>query len=180
MKIVTLVGSLRSESYNLKLARTMQDRYSDRFEMVFADLRELPHYDQDDENDPPQSVIALKQEISEADGVLIITPEFNWSIPGALKNALDWLSRVEKVMVNKPVLTAGVSPAMLGTVRAQLHLREILQSPGLSARVLPPGGNEILINQAMQKFDASGRLVDVATLEFLDTVIAKFLAWISL
>lgn len=175
MKITALVGSLRKDSYNLQLVKTMQERYKSQFELQIADIRSLPHYDQDDENNAVDAVTSFQKQIAQADGVLIVTPEYNWSIPGVLKNALDWLSRMERVMQSKPVLTAGVSPFMLGTVRAQLHLREILASPGISARMLPPGGNELLINFAGQKFNELGRLVDETTLSFLDGVVQKYM-----
>jgi len=178
MEIVALVGSLRKNSYNLNLVKTMQERYQGQFEIKIAEIRTLPHYNQEEENNPPPAVTEFKQKLSTADGILIVTPEYNWSIPGVLKNALDWSSRGEQVLINKPTLIAGVSPGMLGTVKAQMHLREILASPGISARPLPPGGNEILINFAGQKFDASGRLVDEMTLAFLDGVMQKFFAWI--
>ncbi len=165
----------------MQLARTMQERYRDRLDIEILDIRQLPYYDQDEENHPPETVVQFKRQIADADGVLIITPEYNWSVPGVLKNAIDWASRVDKVFIGKPVMTAGVSPAMLGTVRAQLHLREILASPGVQAKVLPPGGNEVLINFAGQKFDAiTGRLTDPVTLEFLDTVVDKFIAFIQM
>jgi chromate reductase len=179
MKIVALVGSLRKDSYNLQLAKTMQERYRANFELVIADIGALPHYNQDDENHPADVVLTFKKQVADADGVLIVTPEFNWSIPGVLKNALDWLSRVDKVMINKPVMVAGVSGGMLGTIRAQLQLRQMLASPGIAARVLPPAGNEVVINFASQKFDASGRLADAATLTFLDEVVNKFIDWIK-
>jgi chromate reductase, NAD(P)H dehydrogenase (quinone) len=103
MKIVALVGSLRNESYNLQLVKTMQERYKDRFDLEIAEIRNLPHYNQDEEINPPQVVTTFKRQVADADGVLIVTPEYNWSIPGVLKNALDWLSRVDKVLVGKPV-----------------------------------------------------------------------------
>nr|PZN73975.1 MAG: NADPH-dependent FMN reductase [Bacillota bacterium] len=174
--VVALVGSLRAESYNKQLARTLAERYRNRMEIELLDIGLLPHFDQDLEQDPPPEVAEFKRRIKEADGVIIVTPEYNWSIPGVLKNALDWASRVDRVFIGKPVLILGATPGLLGTVRAQMHLREILASPGLQARVLPPGGNEVLINQAPQKF-ADGRLVDEATLTFLDGVVDKFLAF---
>lgn len=176
MKIVALVGSLRKDSLNLFLAKFMQKRYHDKFDLELADIRSLTHYVADEEEHPGEPVARLKRQINDAAGVLIVTPEFNWSIPGVLKNALDWLSRGDKVLVNKPVLIAGVTPAMMGTVRAQLHLREILSSPGLSARMLPPGGNEILINMATDKFDSSGNLIEPNTIQFIDQVVEKFLS----
>jgi chromate reductase len=174
MKIIALVGSLRKDSYNLQLASTMQERYKGKFELEIADLRVIPYFDQDEENNPPAVIHQFKKTIADADGVLIITPEYNWSIPGVLKNALDWLSRVDKVLIGKPVMTAGVSPGLMGTIRAQLHLREILASPGIQARVLSPASNEIVINLAGNKF-ASGRLEDDSTLQFLDAVVDRFI-----
>src|SRR6476620_9777157 len=126
MNIVTIVGSIRKESYNMQLAKTMQERYEGKFNIKIADIRSLPHYDQDEENNPPQAVKEFKEAIANADGVFIITPEYNWSIPGVLKNALDWASRVDKVFIGKPVMTFGATMGTLGTIRAQLHLREIL------------------------------------------------------
>ncbi|RDU37914.1 NADPH-dependent FMN reductase [Neobacillus piezotolerans] len=174
MKIVAIVGSIRKDSLNMYFAKTMQERYQDKLDIEIADIRSLPHYDQDEENNPPQSVKDFKQSIADADGVIIITPEYNWSIPGVLKNALDWASRVEKVFIGKPVFPMGVTMGTLGTIRAQLHLREILT--GLQAKQMPAAGNEILIGFANQKFDAqTGRLVDEQTLSFLDSKIEVFI-----
>jgi chromate reductase len=180
MKIVTIVGSLRKESYNMHLAKTMQNRYKDKMDMEIADIRSLPHFDQDEENNPPQAVKEFKEAIASADGILIITPEYNWSIPGVLKNALDWTSRVDKVFIGKPVMALGVTMGMLGTVRAQMHLREILAAPGIQAKILPPGGNEVLIGSANQKFDGqTGQLVDEGTLSFLDSKIGAFIDFVK-
>lgn len=176
MKIVALVGSLREQSYNRRLVETWKERYRDRFGLEVLDIAALPYYNQDQELEPPEVVRHFKQQVKEADAVFIVTPEYNWSVSGVLKNALDWLSRVDKVLQNKPVLTAGVSTGVIGTVRAQIDLRKILSSPGLSARVFPPGGNEILVNFAPDKF-RDGRLVDGPTLEFIDQVMERFLAW---
>lgn len=178
MNIVIIVGSLRKESYNMQLAETMQERYKEKMNIEITDIRSLPHYDQDEENNPPEAVKKFKDSIANADGVIIITPEYNWSIPGTLKNAIDWASRVEKVFIGKPVMAAGVSIGMAGTLRAQLHLREILT--GIQAKLLPPSGNEVLINFASEKFDdQSGRLADERTLGFLDGIVDKFVEFIE-
>jgi chromate reductase, NAD(P)H dehydrogenase (quinone) len=180
MNIVTIVGSVRKESYNMKLAKTMQERYKGKLNINIADIRSLPHFDQDEENNPPQPVKEWKEAVSQADGVIIITPEYNWSVPGVLKNALDWASRVDKVFIGKPVMTLGATPGMLGTVRAQMHLREILGAPGIQAKVLPPGGNEVLIGFANQKFDEpTGQLVDEGTLNFLDSKVDAFVDFVK-
>jgi chromate reductase len=176
LKIAVLVGSLRQGSYNMQLANTMKERYINKMDLEIAEIRSLPLFDQDIELNPPPAVQELLGKVSRADGVLIITPEYNWSIPGVLKNAIDWLSRVDKVLIGKPVMTAGVSPGMMGTIRAQLHLREILASPGIHAKLLPPAGNEIYISSAGLKFDeTTARLVDDSTLRFIDRVVDKFI-----
>lgn len=177
MRIVALIGSIRKDSYNLKIVRTMQERYADKVEIVTANIAALPYYNQDDEQNPSEVVQAFKEQIAGADAVLIATPEYNWSIPGVLKNALDWLSRVDKVMMNKPVLIIGATMGMLGTIRAQLHLREILASPGYSARIMPLAGTEVLIAGVHNKIDSNGRLTDEATLAHLDDVVQKFIKW---
>jgi NAD(P)H-dependent FMN reductase len=177
LKGIILVGSLRQSSYNRMLAETMRERYRARMNLDIADLQAIPMYNQDEEQDPPAAVRDLKGKIREADAVLIITPEYNWSVPGVLKNALDWISRVDKVLAGKPVMTAGVSTGQMGTIRAQLHLRDILAS--MRARLLPPSGNEILIGSAAGKFDeASRRITDEAALQFIDGVFERFLAFI--
>lgn len=181
MNVVAIVGSLRKQSYNMQLARTMQERYEGKLNIEIADIRSLPHFDQDLEYDPPQLVKEFKEAIASADGVIIITPEYNWSVPGVLKNAIDWTSRVDKVFIDKPVMVLGATPGMLGTVRAQLHLREILSAPGIQAKILPPGGNEVLVNFAPQKFDGqTERLVEEETLSFLDDKVDKFIEFAKL
>ena len=178
MKITAMIGSLRQQSYNRQLADTIQERYRDRFELRIADIRSVPLFNQDEEEDAPQSVLALRKAIADADGIMLITPEYNWSVPGVLKNALDWLSRVEKVMSGKPVMIAGVSTGPMGTIRAQLHLRDVLA--GMRAKLLPPAGNEILIGSAAQKFDAAaGRLADETTLRFVDEVVGRFVEFVQ-
>lgn len=179
MDIAILVGSLRKDSYNKQLALTMQERYAGRLNMTILDIGALPHFNEDDEQNPPEVVKEFKAAIASSDGVVIVTPEYNWSIPGVLKNALDWCTRGEKVFTGKPVLTMGATLGMLGTVRAQMHLREILSSAGMQAKVLPPGGNEVLVNFARDKFDnEQRRLVHEDTLKVLDGVVDKFVTLI--
>jgi NAD(P)H-dependent FMN reductase len=178
MKIVAIVGSLRKGSYNKQLAVTIKERNLNKFDLEILDIGMLPHFDQDTENNPPESVRDFKRKVKEADGILIITPEYNWSIPGVLKNALDWLSRVDKVLIGKPVMTAGAATGLMGTIRAQLHLRQILSS--LQVELLPPVGNEILINQAAAKFnEETGRIVDESTLTFIDGVVERFVVFVQ-
>jgi NAD(P)H-dependent FMN reductase len=177
MKVVALVGSIRKESYNLKLAQYIKQRYRDRFELEILNIRDLPFYDQDIENDPPAVVADFKRKVAEADAVLWLTPEYNYTIPGVLKNAIDWLSRVDKPLVGKPSWIVGASMGQMGTLRAQLHLREILYSPGVSSPIMP--GNEVYVGAVHEKIDAAGQLVHEPTVQFLDNVVDNFVDWVS-
>jgi chromate reductase, NAD(P)H dehydrogenase (quinone) len=177
MKIVALVGSNRKESLNKKLAVFMQNRYQTTAEIEILPIEKLPMYNQDDELTPPEIVTEIKKKVADSDGVLFVTPEYNHSIPAFLKNAIDWFSRVDKVMVNKPVMIVGSSPGVLGTVRAQMHLRQILNSPGISALTLP--GNEVFIGAIQEKLDESGSLVHEPTIQFIDTVMDNYINWIK-
>ncbi|WP_318036108.1 NADPH-dependent FMN reductase [Halobacillus salinarum] len=108
IKVAALVGSLRKDSYNMKLTHFIKDRYKDRIDIKIIPIRDLAHYDQDIEHEAPASVKNFKAQLSDADAFLIVTPEFNHSIPGVLKNALDWMSRGEKEMAGKPAFIAGL------------------------------------------------------------------------
>lgn len=177
MKIAIIVGSTQKESVNKKLAAFIQSRYAERADMEILPIEQLPMYNQDEELDPPAIVKEIKQKVKESDGVMMITPEYNHSVPGVLKNAIDWFSRVDRVMVKKPVMIAGASPGVLGTARAQMHLRQILNSPGIAAFVMP--GNEVFISTSHQKIDQDGNVTDEATVQFLDTVMKNFIEWIE-
>lgn len=177
MKIAAIVGSNRKESYNKKLAVYLQQRYQEDIEIEILPIEKLPMYNQDDELTPAEIVKEIKKKVADSDGILIVTPEYNHSIPAFLKNAIDWFSRVDKVLVQKPVMIVGSSPGVLGTVRAQMHLRQILNSPGVSALTLP--GNEVFIGSIQEKLDESGKLIHEPTTQFLDTVMKNFIEWVK-
>lgn len=177
MKIVAIVGSVRKESYNKKLAEYVQNRYTNKFELEILDLNELPLYNQDIEENPPQTVLTFKAKVKEADAVLWVTPEYNATIPGVLGNAIDWLSRVDKVMLGKPSWIMGASMGNLGTVKAQAHLRDILFAAGLQSPVLI--GNEVYVGAVHTKMDAQGNITDEATVKFIDSVVESFMKWME-
>ncbi|WP_409367064.1 NADPH-dependent FMN reductase [Lysinibacillus sp. 38-6] len=177
MKVVAIVGSIRKESYNMALAKFIQKRYAEKFELEVISLRDLPMYDQDIENEAPQTVLDFKAKVKAADAVLWLTPEYNGTVPGVMVNAIDWLSRVDKVMIGKPSFMMGASMGNLGTVKAQLHLRDILFSPGINSPLLH--GNDVYIGAVHTKFDAEGNLTDEGTVKFLDTVVENFLDWVK-
>ncbi len=175
LKVAALVGSIRKDSYNMKLTQFIKDRYNDHFDLKVVPIRDLAHYDQDIEHEAPPSVQNFKAQLSDADAFLVVTPEFNHSIPGVLKNALDWLSRGDREMAGKPAFIAGATMGVLGTVRAQMHLRQILNSPGMNSKVLP--GNEILVGTIQDKVDETGKITDHKTIEFIDQVVDKFIVF---
>lgn len=177
MKVVAIVGSIRKDSYNLKLAQHVQNRYADKFELEILSLRGIPMYDQDIELDAPQIVLDFKARVKAADAVLWVTPEYNSTIPGVLGNAIDWMSRVDRSVNGKPSMIMGASMGAMGSVKAQMHLRDILFASGLNSPLLPM--NEVYVGAAHTKFDEEGNLTDEATVEFLDKVIENFLNWMK-
>lgn len=177
MRVVAIVGSIRKDSFNLQLAKHVQARYADQFELEILDLAPIPMYNQDMELDAPQEVLDFKAKVKAADAVLWVTPEYNSTIPGVLGNAIDWMSRVDKVMNGKPSMIMGASMGILGSVKAQMHLRDILFASGLNSPLLPM--NEVYVGAAHTKFDENGQLTDQVTIEYLDSVITKFQAWMK-
>jgi len=175
MRILAISGSLRSGSHNTSLLRAAAELLSplDTFEL-WDGLREVPPFDQDDDVDPaPPAVAALRAAVASADAVLIATPEYNSSIPGALKNALDWASRpiATNVFRNKPVAVIGSSAGMFGAVWAQAELRKVLAAMG--ARVAEV---EVAVGRAQDEFDEAGRLVDDEVRDQLEEALATLSA----
>lgn len=158
MLIVGFAGSLRKSSYNRMLLRTASEMLPKNAKLEILDLEGLPPFNQDLEYDMPEAVKRFKNKIKEADALLIATPEYNSSIPGVLKNALDWASRPygDNSFDGKPVAIMSASIGMLGGARAQTHLRQILAS--LNAYVV--NRPEVIVNFANEKFDADGNLMD--------------------
>lgn len=159
MRILAISGSLRRDSQNALLLRAAAELLPAGVELELWDgLREVPPYDSDDDVEPaPAAVGTLRTAVAEADAVLIATPEYNSSIPGALKNALDWASRpmATNAFRSKPVAVIGSSAGMFGAVWAQAELRKVLAAMG--ARVVE---TEVAVGGASEKFDPEGRLLD--------------------
>src|SRR4051795_11365760 len=137
MRILGLSGSLRRDSYNAQLLRAAAAELPPGTELeVWDGVRDLPHYDEDIDVDPaPRTVRDLRGAIAEADAVIIATPEYNASVPGALKNAIDWASRprVTSSLKDKPILVIGASTGLFGAVWAQAELRKVLNTAGARA-----------------------------------------------
>jgi chromate reductase len=172
MKVLGLSGSLRHDSYNTKLLLAAEELLPDGVELeLFANLKAIPPYDEDDDVEPaPGPVADLRRAVADADAVLISTPEYNSSVPGQLKNAIDWISRplATNPLRNKPVAVVGASTGAFGAVWSQAELRKVLGATG--ARVVEV---EVAVGHAPTRFDANGRLVDDSIREQLaDTVDA--------
>lgn len=175
MKLLAISGSLRRDSFNTKLLRAAEELLPPEVEVeLWAGLKDVPPYDEEDDVRPaPRAVAALRNAIVDADAVLVSTPEYNSSIPGQLKNALDWVSRplAESPLRNKPVAVVGASTGAFGAVWAQAELRKVLAAIG--ARVVDA---EVAVGHAAARFDEQGKLVDEALLEQLDETLDELLA----
>ena len=161
LRVLGLSGSLRRGSYNAALLRAAAEIASGSMTIEIASLAGIPLYDEDlRAHGLPKSVAQLREQIAAADSVLIATPEYNYSVPGVLKNALDWVSRGERQPFDgKPVAIVGAAASTFGTARAQYHLRQIL----VFLNAHPLNRPEIFVGRAGEKFDGDGRLTDEPT-----------------
>jgi chromate reductase, NAD(P)H dehydrogenase (quinone) len=171
MKVLGLSGSLRAESHNLRLLRAAAERLPSGWELeVWDRLAEVPPFNEDDEDAAPEPVRALNDAIREADAVLVATPEYNASLPGVLKNALDWVSRPYDAtpLRGKPVAVIGASTGLFGAVWAQAEARKVLRTIG--AHVLD---DELPVGIAHEAFDEQGRLRDPELTARLHDVVSS-------
>lgn len=172
--LLGICGSLRKASLNRALLAAVRDALPEGATMTIYDSVELPIFNSD--LDDPPAVLQLKAAIAAADGLVFSVPEYNYSIPGGLKNALDWVSRppVTSPLRGKPIGMVGAASGMSGTIRAQAHLRQMMlysDSPCLSQP-------EVLIPRAKERFDADGRLIDASTRVLLEQFGAAMVAFV--
>ena len=177
IRVLGFAGSLRAGSDNRALLRTAVELAPPSLVIDTFDLRQVPLYDGDVEaaGDPP-GVAAFKAALRAADGVLMVTPEYNHGVPGVMKNAVDWASRPprEAPLGGKPVGLMGASPGMTGSARGQSQLRQAFEFTNSYCMPQP----EVLVFQAHQKFDADGRLTDEPTRQFVAKFLVAFEAWV--
>ncbi len=175
IKILGIAGSLRRGSYNRSALRTAQKLVPNNAILEIFELDKIPPFNQDLEKQPPESVVNLKEKVRSADAILFVTPEYNYSIPGVLKNAIDWASRPygDNAWDSKPVAVMGASAGMLGTVRAQYHLRQVF----VDLNVYPLNKPEVMIANAAERFDKDGNLTDQKTREMIKGLIDALVVW---
>lgn len=169
LKILGICGSLRKDSYNGFALKAAQELLPPGATLELIDLRGIPVFNQDDELAPPEAVLEFKRRILAADAMLFATPEYNYSVPGALKNAIDWASRPygQSAWLGKPAAVIGASVGNLGTARAQYHLRQILVTLDMPVVNQP----EVMIGNAAQRFDQNGQLSEEATRKIIQKLL---------
>lgn len=169
LKILGICGSLRKSSYNRWALQAAQQLLANDVRLDLFELDEIPLFNQDNETQPPPIVTALKRAVREADAILFATPEYNYGVPGVLKNAIDCASRPygDSAWAGKPVAVIGASVGLFGTVRAQLQLRQSF----VFLNMLPVNQPEVMIGNAAKAFNDAGKLQDATSLKLLRTLL---------
>lgn len=177
MKFVGLVGSNADQSYNRMLLQYIRRQFKTKFELEVLEIDDVPMFNQDKNWKESFQLRLLYNKITRADGVVIATPEHNHTITAALKSVLEWLSYDVHPFDSKPVMIVGASYYDQGTSRAQVHLRKILEAPGVNAYALP--GNEFLLGKAKEAFDEAGNIISNGTVKFLEQCLDNFVKYVG-
>jgi len=175
VRVLGIAGSLRRASYNRAALRAAEPLVPADATLETFELDGIPGFNQDDERTPPPRVVELKARVRAADAVLLVTPEYNYSIPGVLKNAIDWASRPygDSAWSGKPVAVMGASVGTLGTARAQYHLRQCF----VFLNMYPLNQPEVMIANAAQRFDADGNLTDDKARDLIRQLLHNLAVW---
>lgn len=175
IRILGIAGSLRKASFNQGVLRAAAELAPEGATIEIFDLDGIPGFNQDDEQDPPEKVVELKRKIRESDAILFVTPEYNYSIPGVLKNAIDWASRPygDSAWDGKPAAIMGASIGGIATARAQYHLRQMM----VFLNMFPVNQPEVMIGNCSEKFDERGNLTDDETKKFIRQLLENLVAW---
>jgi len=175
IRILGIAGSLRRESYNRSALRAAAQLAPEGTTVEIFELDGIPGFNQDEEQNPPAKVAELKRKIREADAILFVTPEYNYSVPGVLKNAIDWASRPygDSAWNGKPAAITGASTGNIGTARAQYHLRQMM----VFLNMFPINEPEVMIGNAVERFDAEGNLTDETTKQYIHKLLQSLIDW---
>ena len=178
LKLIGLVGTNSKRSTNRQLLQYMQKHFADKAEIEIVEIKDIPIFNKPADKKLPAIVTEIAEKIEAADGVIIGTPEYDHSIPASLMSALAWLSYGIYPLLNKPVMITGASFGTLGSSRAQLQLRQILDAPELKSSVMP--GSEFLLSHSLQAFDKDGNLIDLETIQKLDALFDDFRLFVKI
>jgi chromate reductase len=175
VKILGIAGSLRKGSFNKAALRSAVSLTPRNVTLETFDISSFPLFNQDEENNPPGVIWQFKEKIRAADAILFATPEYNYSVPGVLKNAIDWASRPagDNTWEGKPVALMSASIGMIGGARAQYHLRQMF----VYLNMYPLNRPEVIIPYAAEKFDSAGNLIDQHTKEKIQELLKALSAW---
>lgn len=175
IKILGIAGSIRKESFNRATLKAATQLVPENAEIEIFELDEnLPGFNQDNEKNPPATIVDFKKKINEADAILFVTPEYNYSVPGILKNYIDWASRPygDNAFSGKPAAIMGASIGNIATARAQYHLRQMFVFLDITAVNQP----EVMIGMAQNKFDDQGNLQDEDTKGFISKLLTNLVS----
>jgi chromate reductase, NAD(P)H dehydrogenase (quinone) len=175
IKVLGIAGSLREGSFNRGTLRAAKEMAPEGMEIEIFELGGIPGFNQDQEANPPEKAAELKRKAREADAIIFVTPEYNYSIPGVLKNAIDWASRPygDSAWDGKPAAIMGASGGAIATARAQYDLRKMM----VFLNMYPLNQPEVMIGNAGEKFDDKGELTDEKTREFIKKQLDALLEW---
>lgn len=177
LKLIAIVGTNSKRSTNRQLLQYMQKHFADKAEIELVEIKAIPVFNKPADKQVPAEILEIAAKIEEADGVIIGTPEYDHSIPAVLMSALAWLSYGIYPLLNKPIMITGASYGTLGSSRAQLQLRQILNAPEIKANVLP---DEFLLSHSLQSFNPSGDLVDLDVIKKLDGIFDDFRIFVKI
>ena len=177
LKLIAIVGTNSKRSTNRQLLQYMQKHFAEKAEIELVEIKDIPVFNKPADKQVPAEILEIAAKIEEADGVIIGTPEYDHSIPAVLMSALAWLSYGIYPLLNKPIMITGASYGTLGSSRAQMQLRQILNAPEIKASVLP---DEFLLSHSLQAFNSSGDLVDLDVIKKLDATFDDFRIFVKI
>ena len=177
LKLIAIVGTNSKRSTNRQLLQYMQKHFAEKAEIELVEIKDIPVFNKPADKNVPAEILEIAAKIEEADGVIIGTPEYDHSIPAVLMSALAWLSYGIYPLLNKPIMITGASYGTLGSSRAQLQLRQILNAPEIKASVLP---DEFLLSHSLQAFNSSGDLVDLDVIKKLDATFDDYRIFVKI
>lgn len=178
MNLLAIVGTNSDNSTNRMLLQFIKKHFSNQANIEICEIKDLPAFNKPDSQEAPDEVQRIANQMMAADGVIISTPEYNHSIPAVLKNAFEWFTFTTRPFVDKPVMITGASYGKLGSSRAQAHLRQILDSPEIKARIMP--SSEFLLGESLQAFDADGNLKDQNKILELEAIFDDFMQFVEI